>query len=317
MIGYTLRRCALAALIVIVATALLFAMIHVIPGDPARVALGPRASQEMLAAFRLKMGLDLPLWQQFINFVSAAMQGDLGQEILSNRPVLTILMEQLPHTLLLILAGMVWSILLGIPLGTMAAARPGSLFDRVVGVLSVSFIAIPSFVVAIYALLLFAVHLRWLPAVGAGQYDDPLSVIRHLILPSLAIGIGWVGYLARMVRASMLDVLNEPHIRTARGLGLREHTVLYNYALRIAILPTITLLGIGIGQLISSAVFIEIVFARPGVGKLVYDAIIARNIPLVTGGLLLTTIFFVLANLIADLITGGLDPRVRDSYTRR
>lgn len=316
MIGYTLRRCALAALIVFVATALLFAMIHVIPGDPARIALGPRASQDMLAAFRIKMGLDLPLWQQFFSFIGNALRGDLGFEVLSNRPVLSILMEQLPHTLLLIFAGMGWSILLGIPLGTMAAARAGSVFDRVIGVLSVSFIAVPSFVVAIYALLLFAVHLRWLPAVGAGQYDDPLSVARHLILPSLAIGIGWVGYLARMVRASMLDVLAEPHIRTARGLGLREHTVLYSYALRIAILPTITLLGVGIGQLLSSAVFVEIVFARPGVGKLVYDSIIARNIPLVTGGLLLTTIFFVLANLVADLITGGLDPRVRDSYTK-
>jgi peptide/nickel transport system permease protein len=305
----------LSAVIVIVATALLFAMIYVIPGDPARVALGPRASEAMLAAFRARMGIDRPVWQQFLTFGMNVLRGDLGEEVISNRPVLTVLMDQFPYTLSLIVFGMTWSIVIGIPLGCLAAARRGSIFDRLVGILSVSVIAVPSFVIAIYALLIFAVQLQWLPAVGAGERGDFISSIRHLLLPSLAVGLGWVGYLARMIRASMLDVLSEQHIRTARGLGLSETRILYVYALRIAILPTVTLLGVGIGQMISSAVFIEIVFARPGLGKLVYDAIIARNIPLVTGGLLITTIFFVVCNLLADLLVGVLDPRVRSNFS--
>ena len=136
----------------------------------------------------------------------------------------------------------------------------------------------------------------------------------HLILPSLAVGLGWVGYIARMVRASMLEVLEASHIRTARAFGLPDRTITYRYALTIAILPTITLLGVGIGQMLSSAVFAEIVFARPGVGKLVYDAILTRNFPVVTGAVLVTTVIFVLLNLVADLIVGALDPRVRSSF---
>ena len=175
-------------------------------------------------------------------------------------------------------------------------------------------IAVPSFVVAIYALLIFAVSLRWLPAIGAGEPGNAGDQIVHLILPSLAVGLGWVGYIARMVRASMLEVLEAQHIRTARAFGLPDRMITYRYALTIAILPTITLLGVGVGQMLSSAVFAEIVFARPGVGKLVYDAILTRNYPLVTGAVLVTTLPFVLINLVADLIIGALDPRVRSRF---
>ena len=180
--------------------------------------------------------------------------------------------------------------------------------------MSVAVIAVPSFVIAIYALLVFSVTLRWLPAIGAGEPGDLGDQLLHLILPSLAVGLGWVGYIARMVRASMLEVLEASHIRTARAFGLPEGMITYRYALTIAILPTITLLGVGIGQMLSSAVFAEIVFARPGVGKLVYDAILTRNFPVVTGAVLVTTVIFVLLNLIADLIVGALDPRVRSSF---
>jgi peptide/nickel transport system permease protein len=199
-------------------------------------------------------------------------------------------------------------------LAELAGTGAGSLADRLVGVLSVAVIAVPSFVVAIYALLIFAVSLRWLPAIGAGEPGDLGDQIVHLILPSIAVGLGWVGYIARMVRASMLEVLEAQHIRTARAFGLPDNQITYQYALTIAILPTITLLGVGIGQMLSSAVFAEIVFARPGVGKLVYDAILTRNYPLVTGAVLVTTVLFVLINLIADLIVGALDPRVRSSF---
>lgn len=313
MLVYIAKRLALSVVIVSVAMALLFAMIYVVPGDPASVALGPRATEAMRETLRARMGLDQPVWVQFWNFFLSAWTGDLGQEVLSNRPVLTVVMEQLPFTLALIAGGISWAVALGIPLGCWAAVQRGSLADRIVGVMSVAVIAVPSFVVAIYALLIFAVALRWLPAIGAGEPGDLGDQLIHLILPSLAVGIGWVGYIARLIRASMLEVLEESHIRTARAFGLPDGMITYRYALPIAILPTVTLLGVGIGQMLSSAVFAEIVFARPGVGKLVYDAILTRNFPVVTGAVLVTTILFVLLNLAADLIVGALDPRVRSS----
>ncbi|MDV7144832.1 ABC transporter permease [Tropicimonas sp. TH_r6] len=314
MLSYSLKRLGLAVVIVSVAMLMLFCMIYLIPGDPAAVALGPRATEEMREALKIKMGLDQPVWIQFWNFFTSAWQGDLGREVLSDRPVSTVVMEQLPYTLALIAGGLSWSVAIGIPLGCWAAVKRGSLADRIVGVISVAVIAVPSFVVAIYALLIFAVTLHWLPAIGAGEPGDLGDQLLHLILPSLAVGIGWVGYLARMVRASMLEVLEAQHIRTARAFGLPERMITYRYALTIAILPTVTLLGIGIGQMVSSAVFAEIVFARPGVGKLVYDAILTRNYPLVTGAVLVTTVLFVLFNLVADLIVGALDPRVRSRF---
>ena len=313
MLVYAIKRLALGAAIVSVAMAALFAMIYVVPGDPASVALGPRATPEMVEALRARMGLDQPIWMQFWRFYSGAWSGDLGMEVLSNRPVLAVVMEQLPYTLALIAGGITWSVALGIPLGCLAAVRRGSWADRIVGVLSVAVIAVPSFVVAIYALLIFSVTLRWLPAIGAGEPGDIGDQLVHLILPSLAVGLGWVGYIARLVRASMLEVLESSHIRTARAYGLAERRIVYRYALPLAVLPTITLLGIGVGQMLSSAVFAEIVFARPGIGKLVYDAILTRNYPVVTGAVLVTTVFFVLVNVLADLLIGALDPRVRRS----
>lgn len=314
MLNYALKRLGLSVAIVSLAMFLLFCMIYLVPGDPASVALGPRATDAMREALRIKMGLDQPIWAQFWHFFADAWTGDLGEEVLSGRPVLTVVLEQLPYTLVLIAGGISWSVALGIPLGCWAAIKRGSLADRLVGVLSVAVIAVPSFVIAIYALLIFAVTLRWLPAIGAGEPGDLGDQLVHLVLPSLAVGLGWVGYIARMVRASMLEVLVASHIRTARAFGLPEGMITYRYALTIAILPTITLLGIGIGQMLSSAVFAEIVFARPGVGKLVYDAILTRNFPVVTGAVLVTTVIFVLLNLIADLIVGALDPRVRSSF---
>ena len=314
MFRYLINRIVLSVVIVSVALFLLFTMIYMIPGDPAAVALGPRATEAMREALRIKMGLDKPLWLQFWNFFSGAWTGDLGNEVLSDRPVFDVVMEQLPFTLALIAGGMTWSIALGIPLGCLAAVRRGGWVDRLIGVLSVAMIAVPSFVVAIYALLVFAVSLRWLPAIGAGEAGNISDQLFHLILPSLAVGLGWVGYIGRMVRASMLEVLEAPHIRTARAFGLPNWLVTYRYALTIAILPTITLLGVGIGQMLSSAVFAEIVFARPGVGKLVYDAILTRNYPLVTGAVLVTTVLFVTINLIADIIVGAFDPRVRSRF---
>lgn len=311
MLVYAVKRVGLAIVITAVALIILISMIQLIPGDPAAVLLGPRASPAMRESFRVLMGLDQPVIVQIARFFGRVVTGDLGTDVLTNRPVLVTVAEQLPFTLSLIAMGIGWSALVGIPLGCFAAVRRGSLADRVVGVLSVSVIAVPSFVVAIYSLLIFSVGLGWFPTIGAGQPGSLASRLHHLVLPSLAVGLGWVGYLARMVRASMLEVLTENHIKMARAFGLRERTITYNYALKLAVIPTVVLLGIGIGHMISSAVFAEIVFARPGVGKLIYDSVITRNYPVVMGAVVITTAFYVMCTLVADLIAAWLDPRVR------
>jgi peptide/nickel transport system permease protein len=310
---YAVRRLGLALVIVICAMAVLFGMIHLVPGDPITIALGPRATEAMRQAYLAKMRLDQPVYVQFLAFAGGVLRGDLGADVFSNRSVTTIILEQLPYTLALAGAGLGWAVLLGIPLGCYSAVQRNSWFDKLSGVITVGAIAVPSFVVALYTLLLFAVWLRWLPAIGAGEPGDLADQLRHLILPAFAIGLGWVGYIARLVRAAMLEVMGEPFIRTARAFGLPERMITYRYALKIAILPTVTLLGVGIGNLLSGAVFAEIVFARPGIGKLIYDMALTRNYPVVQGAVLVTTILFVLCALLADLLNAWLDPRVRAS----
>jgi peptide/nickel transport system permease protein len=308
---FLLKRSALAVIIVILAVTALYLMIHAIPGDPASIILGPRASEEMKAALYIKMGLDQPVYIQLLTFFGNILQGDLGYDFFSQRHVIDIIGEQLPWTLALIFSGVIWAALIGIPLGCYSALYANTWFDTISGILSVGTIAIPSFVVAIYSLLLFAVTLQWLPAIGAGDSDDLLSQLEHLILPAFAIGLSWVGYISRIVRASMLEVLGSNHIRTAKAFGLPQRWITFRYALRIAILPTVTLLGVGIGYLLSASLFAEIVFARPGIGKLIFDAVSTRNYPVVMGSVLVTTVLFVVATTAADFVNALLDPRMR------
>jgi len=312
MLSYTVNRLLLAVAIVLVAMLILFSMIHLVPGDAASIALGPRATPELVQEFRNRMGLDKPLPVQFAVFLGNALRGDLGNDLFTNTPVVAVILRELPHTFALASLGLGWSVLLGIPLDCFSAAFRNTWADRISGVMAVSAIAVPSFVVAIYLLLLFAVELRWFPALGAGPAGQPLTQLWYLVLPSFALGLGWVGYIARLVRASMLEVLADNHIRTARAFGLPERRILYVYALKLGILPTVTLLGTGMGRLLSGAVFIEIVFNRPGIGKLVLEAVNTRNYPIVLGAVLITTIIFVLCTLAADLLAAKLDPRVRE-----
>jgi peptide/nickel transport system permease protein len=234
----------------------------------------------------------------------------------SGRNVSSIVIEQLPYTLVLVLAAIAGASLIGIPLGCFAAIRRGSWLDRLTAVLSVAFIAIPSFVVALYLLLWLGVKWRWFPAIGAGEAGNIADLAHHLVLPAIALGLGWVGYIARLVRASMLEVMQENHIRTARAFGLPERTIIVNYALRIALLPTVTILGLGIGSMLTGALFAEIVFSRPGIGKLLYEAVLNRNYPIVMGAVLVTTGFFVLCTLAADIVNAVLDPRLREEQGR-
>lgn len=314
MLLYTVKRIGLAGLIVLVAMIMLFGMIYLVPGDPASIALGPRATPEMKAALSARMGLDQPIPVQLFNFISGGVTGNLGVDVWSNRSVATIVLEALPYTLALTALGLGWSVTLGVVLGCFSATHRGSWIDRAIGVLSVSSIAVPSFVVALYSLIVFAVVLKWLPAIGAGQAGDLSDQLRHLVLPAFAIGLGWVGYIARLVRASMLEVMGDNFIRTARAFGLPERRIVYRYALTVAILPTVALLGVGIGNLLSGAVFAEIVFARPGIGKLIFDSVLNRNYPVVMGAVLVTTLLYVVATLIADLLAALLDPRVRANF---
>lgn len=313
MILYLARRLGLSVAVIVAVVLVLFALLHLIPGNPATIALGPRATPEVIARYAAKMHLDEPLWKQLAVYLGNAARGDLGVDVFSNRPVTTIIAERVGFTLALVAAGMSWAVALGVPAGCLAAVRPGGWLDRVIGVISIGTIAVPSFLVSIWALLIFAVGLRWLPAIGAGEPGDLGDQLRHLVLPAFAIGLGWVGYLARMVRASMLEVMGEPYIRAARAFGLSPGRVVFGYALRVAILPTVTLIGMGFGGLISSAVFAEIIFARPGLGKLIYDAVTARNFPIVQGGVVVATGLYILVVLLSDLIIAWLDPRVRES----
>ncbi len=311
MLAYIINRTGLAILIVVVAMTLLYGMIHAVPGDPANVILGPRATPEMKLELQQRMGLDKPVIVQLFTFFGNVATGDLGVDVFSNQPVSDLVFEMLPHTLWLVVAGIVWAVILGIPMGCYSAIRRNSFWDKFIGVISVGTIAIPAFVVALYALLLFAVKLRWLPAIGVGEEGNFTDMAMHLILPAFAVGLGWVGYIARMVRASMLEVLGEHHIRTVKAFGLPDRLITYRYALRLAILPTITILGVGIGRMISNAVFAEIVFARPGIGKLIFDAVSTRNYPVVMGSVLISTVLFVLATTLSDFLAAFLDPRIR------
>ncbi|MFV1807993.1 ABC transporter permease [Phaeobacter sp. Ax4a-4a] len=311
MFNFALRRFALAALILFVAVTLMFLMIRAVPGDPVQIMLGPRATPELQARLTAELALDQPIWRQLVIFYSNMMQGDLGTDVFSGRSVTQIVFQQLPFTLELIFASILWSAALGIGLGTYAAAHPNTLIDRSVAVLSVSFVAAPAFVVALLSLLLFAVQLQWFPAIGVG--DGFWDRLDHLVLPAFAIGLSWVGYIARLVRASMLEVLGEHHIRTARAFGLSERRIVMVYALRIAVLPVVTVIGVGMGFLLSAAVFAEIVFARPGLGKLVIDSITTRNYPIVMGSVLISTGLFVISTAVADLVNAWLDPRARTS----
>ena len=312
MLKFIARRSLLSLLILLLAVSLLFGMIHMVPGDPASVILGPKASPALKAELNQRMGLDQPLVIQLGKFYAGLARGDLGMDVFSGRAVSEIVFEQLPYTLALVLAAIGGATLLGIPMGCFSAIKRNSFLDRVTAVMSVAFIAIPSFVVALYLLLWLAVKWRWFPAMGAGASGDIADQAYHLVLPALALGLGWVGYIARLVRASMLEVMEENHIRTARAFGLPERTIIVHYALRIAVLPTVTILGMGIGAMLSGALFAEIVFSRPGIGKLLHEAVITRNYPVVMGSVLVTTAFFVLSTLVSDILNAALDPRLRE-----
>lgn len=311
MFYYLAKRLAMTLVVVLLSSIFLASLVHLIPGDPVQVILGPRATVSKSAQVRAEMELDKPVAVQVFNFVTRAAQGNLGKDFASGQPVTSILATALPHTLILAIVGLGLAALIGVPLGVYSATRPGSWIDGLLSLISVSMVTLPSYVAALFLLLFFAVYLKWLPAIGTGELSNPLDYVTHLILPAIALAVGWIGYLARLVRTSLLEVLNANYIRTAFAYGMQDRLVYYKYALRNAIIPTVAVLGVGLGNVLGGAVFIEMIFNRPGLGRLLVDSIASRNFPIVRGGVLVAALLFITANLLADLSYRLLDPRIQ------
>lgn len=313
MLNYTIRRVALAFVIILVVMIGMYAMVFLIPGDPASLALGPRATPELKRLLAERMGLDQPVYVQIWRFIRNAFTGDLGYDVWSQRPVADMILEVFPSTVFLGIVSIGGALVGGIALGCLAVMWRNSLADRLLAILSVSMISVPTFVVGIYLLLIFAVWLGWFPAIGGGERGNLASQLQAVVLPAAAIGITWVGYIARLVRAAMLEVMGSNQIRTARAFGLPERKVVMRYALRVAIVPTIALIAVGFGSILSNAVFVETVFSRPGIGSLITAAVQKRNYPVVMGCVLFMTAFYLATVTAADILMAKLDPRVRDS----
>ena len=308
---YLFSRLLTTLLIVFGAMLLLFTLSSIVPGDPAATLLGPQASPELSKQFIREMGLDQPVHIRLWRFFSNLAVGNLGVDVVSGKSVASLVAEALPYTIVLTVSAIVLAVIIGIPLGIFAATHRGSMLDNVLAFLSVAFIAVPGFVLAIFLLLIFSIWLDWLPVLGTSRTGDLLDEFRRMVLPTVALALGWIGFIARLVRTSMLEVMGENYIRTARAYGLSERMVTYKYALKNACIPTITILGMGVGRLLSQGVFVEIVFARPGLGRLIYGAISDRNYPVVQGAVLVVVVGFVLVNLLVDLSYSAIDPRIR------
>ena len=313
--GETLRylgsRLVTTAFIVLGAMLLLFLLPAFVPGDPATSLLGPQASPEYAKRFIAEMGLDQPLHIRLARFFGNALTGNLGTDVVSGRSVASLVWAVLPYTFALTFAAIALAVLIGVPLGIYAATHRGTRADTMLAFVSVAFIAIPSFVIAIFLLIVFSVWLNWLPVLGVSKSGAFLDEASRMILPTIALSLGWIGFIARLVRTSMLETMGENFIRTARAYGISERLITYKYALKNACIPTIAVLGLGIGRLLGGAVLVEIVFARPGLGRLIYDAISLRNYPVVQGAVLVVVVLFAVVNLLVDLSYSAIDPRIR------
>ncbi len=313
---YLASRLLTTVLVLLGAMLLLVSLSAFVPGDPATMLLGPQASPQLIKRVIADMGLDQPVYVRFWRFLSNVLSGNLGIDVISGRSVASMIAAVMPYTLVLTFSAIGLAVVTGVPLGIYAATHRGSTLDNILAFVSVAFIAVPGFVMAIFLLLIFSVWLDWLPVLGASRTGDLLDEFKRMILPTVALALTWVGFIARLVRTSMLEVMGENYIRTSRAYGLSERLITYKYALINACIPTITILGLGIGRLLGSAVLIEIVFARPGMGRLIYGAISDRNYPVVQGAVLVVVLLFVLVNLIVDLSYSAIDPRIRHDTSR-
>lgn len=303
MFGYVVRRLFLAVPVIIGVSILVFFIIRFIPGDPARAIAGVHASPEYIEQVRKELLLDEGLHVQYYVYMSNLVRGDLGRSTFSRRPVTVELRERFPNTLLLTVTAMGIATILGMSAGIISATRRYSLFDNFSMLGALVGVAAPVFWLGVMFQILFSVNLGWFPSGGMGTW-------RHLVLPALTLGLATAALIARITRSSMLDVLGQDYITTARSKGLVEQVVTYKHALKNALIPVVTVMGLQFGTLLGGAVLTETVFSWPGIGRLMVDSILARDYPVVQGAVLLLAGFFVLINLVVDVIYAFLDPRI-------
>ena len=312
MTAYVLRRL-LGVIPVLVLVALgSFLLIHLVPGDAAVIMLGNEATPAQLETLRTQLGLDRSLPEQFILWLGQALRGNLGESFFLGRPVSRALLERLPATMQLAVLSLVFSLLIGIPAGLIAAVRQNTWWDQLVMATAIGGISIPSFWLGLALILVFSVQLGWLPSGGyTPLWEDVGRGLRTLILPAVSLGSMQAALIARMTRSSRLEVLRQDYVRTAKAKGVQDWWVIVKHALKNAMIPVITTIGTAFGVLLGGAVVVEIVFTYPGLGRLVVLAVQRRDYPLVQGALLLTSVIYVVVNLAVDLLYGVFDPRIK------
>ena len=307
----THRLLALLPVMAVVVT-IVFLLIHLIPGDPVSVMLGPDATVAQIDGTRRAMGLDQPIHEQLLKFYVRILRGDLGQSYFLDRPVTTALWERAEPTLVLKLSSLLVAVLIGVPSGILAGAYRGSLWDRILMTGALMGVCVPGFWLSLNFIYLFAVQLGWLPAAGyTSLFVDPVATLRHMVLPAVSLGFNQSALIARIARSCMLEVLQQDYIRTARAKGLSQRAVVYVHAFRNAMVPVTTVIGITMAILIGGAVVTEIVFNIPGLGRLIISAILRRDYPVVQGVVLVTAASYVLINLAVDMVYAFIDPRIR------
>jgi peptide/nickel transport system permease protein len=315
MTQYIIRRLIQALFIIWGCATLVFFMLRMIPGDPVVQMLGPEYTPEAAAALRTKLGLDQPLLVQYVRWMGNVLRGDLGGSIASGETVAEAIASGLPKTLSLAMLSFIIALSIALPAGIIAALKRNSAFDYIASVVAFVGVSMPSFWFGIILILIFAVHLQWLPAIGYSELteDGFWPWLQRLILPSLAIGAAYSAILMRFVRAGLLEVLGSDYVRTARAKGVRERAVVLRHALRNALIPIVTVIGIQLALLLSGTVVVETVFSIRGIGRILVGAIFDRDYPIVQGVILLIAVIFVLANLIVDIVYTFLDPRIHYS----
>jgi peptide/nickel transport system permease protein len=312
MTAYILRRLLLMIPVLVIVAIIIFSLIHITPGDPASVMAGEEATPQQIEEMRERLGLNEPIHIQFIQWSLDAMRLDFGDSIFLREPVTKSMLDRVQPTALLTLYALTLAILIALPSGVISAVRRNSFVDRMLMVTAISGAAIPNFFFGILLILFFAVVLGWLPSGGyVDIQDDPVQHFRRMILPSVALGFAAAGLLARMVRSTMLDVLNEDYVRTAYAKGLPQRRVVLLHALRNAMIPAMTVFGISLAGLLGGAVVVETVFSLPGMGRLVVQSIQRRDFPVIQGVVLVTAVIQVLVMLLIDVLYVYVDPRVR------
>ncbi len=312
MLGYIIQRLLSTLIVMAMVGVFVFLLLHLSPGDPAAIIAGDNATSEQIDGIRRKLGLEDPLPVQFLRWISQIAQGDLGISIFSNEPVLKLVGQRLEPTVSLALATLLVAVVIAVTFGVIAAWKAGTIIDRLLMVISVVGFSVPVFVVGYLLIYVFAIWLRWLPVQGYTPIAEGiLPWLRNLTLPAVALGLAYVALIARITRATMLEVLEEDYIRTAVAKGVSTRVLLLKHALRNAGVPIVTIIGIGVALLISGVVITETVFNIPGIGRLVVDAIAKRDYPIIQGVILIFSGVYVIINLLVDLTYMLLDPRIR------